>query len=185
MWTPIAWLLITLAALWPPQPTHPGSERVDLLERHPWVDSVLTTMTLDEKIGQLFMMPVYSNKGQEQLNTTLAEIRDYHIGGIIFMQGGPVRQIQMVNALQAVSGIPLLVGQDAEWGLGMRLDSTWSFPRQLTLGAIKDPTLVYDMGKMVADHCRRVGVQVNFAPVVDINNNIRNPVINDRSFGEN
>lgn len=150
-----------------------------------WVDSVMAELSLDEKIGQLFMMPIYSREGRSQLQRALSDIKNYHIGGIIMMQGGPGRQVNMINALQAESQIPMLVAQDAEWGLGMRLDSTWSFPRQLTLGAIKDPTLIYEMGEMIAQHCRRVGVQVNFAPVVDINNNINNPVINDRSFGEN
>lgn len=150
-----------------------------------WADSLLATLTLDEKIGQLFMTPVYSRDGVPQLSKSLAQVKSFHIGGVIMMQGGPGRQINMVNALQAASDVPLLVAQDAEWGLAMRLDSTWRYPRQLTLGAIKDPTLIYDMGQQIAAHCRRVGVQVNFAPVVDINNNINNPVINDRSFGEN
>lgn len=150
-----------------------------------WVDSLLMEMTLEQKIGQLFMVPVYSREGHAQLQQAMQQLEDFHIGGIIMMQGGPGRQINMVNALQAESDVPLLVAQDAEWGLGMRLDSTWRFPRQLTLGAIKDPTLIYELGEQVARHCRRVGVQVNFAPVVDINNNINNPVINDRSFGEN
>lgn len=158
---------------------------IDWQRSTPWVDSVMNTLTLDEKIGQLFMVPVYAREGQQALEEALAQIKEYHIGGIIFMQGGPVRQIHMVNKLQAASPVPLLVAQDAEWGLGMRLDSTWSFPRQLTLGALRDPTLVYDMGAMIAAHCRRVGVHLNFAPVVDINNNRENPVINDRSFGEN
>lgn len=152
---------------------------------NPWVDSLLANMSLEEKIGQLFMVPVYSREGRSAQRKALRDIEEYHIGGVIMMQGGPGRQINILNTLQANSPVPLLVAQDAEWGLGMRLDSTWTFPRQLTLGAIKDPTLIYDMGERIAKHCRRVGVQVNFAPVVDINNNINNPVINDRSFGEN
>jgi beta-N-acetylhexosaminidase len=131
------------------------------------------------------MVPAYSNKGPEHEAELLRMVRQYHIGGVIAMQGGPVRQVRLLNTLQAASGIPLLVSQDAEWGLAMRLDSTWSFPRQLTLGAIKDPQLIYRMGALIAAHCKRVGVHLNFAPVADINNNVRNPVINDRSFGEN
>ncbi len=150
-----------------------------------WADSLLRQMTPDEKIGQLFMVPVYSNKDAKYRSELLKTIRKYHIGGIIFMQGGPARQIRLYNALQSASKIPLLVSQDAEWGLGMRLDSTHSFPRQLTLGAIRDHRLIYDFGTEVARQCRAVGVHLNFAPVVDVNNNIRNPVINDRSFGEN
>ncbi len=150
-----------------------------------WSDSLMRQMTLDEKIGQLFMLPVYSNKDAKYRSELQKTIREYHIGGIIFMQGGPVRQIRLYNALQSVSKIPLLVSQDAEWGLGMRLDSTHSFPRQLTLGAIRDHRLIYDFATEIARQCRAVGVHLNFAPVVDVNNNINNPVINDRSFGEN
>lgn len=158
---------------------------VDLTLGNAWTDSILSGMTLDEKIGQLFMIPAYSNKGLKHKKEIQGLIEKYHIGGIIFMQGGPVRQANMVNHFQSVSKYPLLMAQDAEWGLGMRLDSTHSFPRQLTLGAVKDPRLIFDFGAEVARQCKMVGIHINFAPVVDINNNINNPVINDRSFGEN
>lgn len=151
----------------------------------PWVDSVLGTLTLDEKIGQLFMIPAYSNKGAEHEAAISKMISDYHVGGIIFMQGGPVRQVQLVNRFQSESKVPLLIAQDAEWGLGMRLDSTVSFPRQMMWGALSDHQLVYELGMEIGRQCARVGVNMNLAPVVDINNNPRNPVINDRSFSEN
>ena len=160
-------------------------DAVDLTIHQRWSDSVLRQMTLDEKIGQLFMLPVYTNKPLTHRKEIEDLITEQHIGGIIFMQGGPVRQINWGNYLQSKSKVPLLVAQDAEWGLGMRLDSTWSFPRQLLMGAIKDPALIEKFGREVGYQCKRVGVQVNFAPVVDINNNPDNPVINDRSFGEN
>jgi beta-glucosidase-like glycosyl hydrolase/CubicO group peptidase (beta-lactamase class C family) len=150
-----------------------------------WVDSVLASLSLEEKIGQLFMVPAYSNKGIAHEASVIRQISDYHIGGVIFMQGGPVRQVQLVNAYQAVSKVPLLIAQDAEWGLGMRLDSTVSFPRQMMWGALSDHQLVYELGKEIGRQCARVGVSMNLAPVVDINNNPHNPVINDRSFGEN
>ncbi|MFB6305941.1 MAG: glycoside hydrolase family 3 N-terminal domain-containing protein, partial [Flavobacteriales bacterium] len=112
-------------------------------------------------------------------------IEKYHIGGLIFFQGGPRRQIQLVNQYQNLSKTPLLISQDAEWGLSMRLDSTMSFPKQMTLGAIQNDSLIREMGKAIAKQCKRVGVHVNLAPVVDVNNNRNNPVINYRSFGEN
>ena len=150
-----------------------------------WVDSVFNSMTPDQRIGQLYMMPAYSNKGKDHMEEVADMIRKQHIGGIIFMQGGPVRQINMVNYFQSITKVPLLISQDAEWGPQMRLDSTTALPRQLTLGAIQDPDLVYEMGAEVARQLKRIGVNMNFAPVVDVNVNPKNPVINDRSFGEN
>ncbi len=150
-----------------------------------WIDSVFASLSLEQKIGQLFMVAAYSNKGSAHKRSIEALIRDHHIGGLIFFQGGPVRQARLTNYYQSKARVPLLIAQDAEWGLGMRLDSTMSFPRQLTLGAIRDNALIYEMGKEIARQCRRLGVHVNLAPVVDINNNPNNPVINDRSFGEN
>lgn len=150
-----------------------------------WADSVLATMTLDEKIGQLFMVPSYSNKHANGYVKSVSKlIDDYHIGGVIFFQGGPVRQAQMTNHYQAKSKIPLMVAQDAEWGLGMRLDSTIDYPHQAMLGAIQDESRIYDMGQEIARQCKRLGVHINFAPVIDVNNNANNPVIGVRSFGE-
>lgn len=150
-----------------------------------WADSTLKSMTLDEKIAQLIMLPVYSNKNWEYNTKTVALVEKYQLGGVIFMQGGPVRQINLVNKLQEVSKIPLLVGMDAEWSLSMRLDSVTLYPRQMLVGAIPNNQLVYDMGAEFARQLKRVGVNVNFAPVIDVNCNPNNPVINDRSFGEN
>ncbi len=149
-----------------------------------WVDSVYESMTMEEKIGQLFMVAAYSNKGEEHIDNLSLLIEKYNIGGLIFFQGGPGREIAMTNRLQAKSKIPLWIGMDAEWGLGMRLDSTMNFPKQMTLGAIQNDSLIYLMGAEVARQAKLVGVHVNFAPVVDINNNIKNPVIGFRSFGE-
>ncbi len=150
-----------------------------------WVDSVMATLSQDEKIGQLFMIPVYSNKDLTYQKSIAQDIRKYAVGGVIFMQGGPVRQALLTNELQKVARLPLLVAMDAEWGLGMRLkDSAISFPRQMVLGALPNDSLVFEMGLHVARHCKRLGVHINFAPVVDINNNPANPVIGMRSFGE-
>jgi len=150
----------------------------------PWADSLLATLSVEEKIGQLFMVAAYSNRDATHEKELLELVERYKIGGLIFFQGGPVRQAKMCNRLQAAAEIPLLIGIDGEWGLGMRLDSTISFPRQMTLGAIQNDSLIYAMGKEIARQSRRIGIHVNFAPVVDVNNNPNNPVINNRSFGE-
>ncbi|MCH7401325.1 glycoside hydrolase family 3 N-terminal domain-containing protein [Belliella kenyensis] len=149
-----------------------------------WVDARFQSMTLDEKIAQLIMIPAYSNKDQVHVDSISRLVEKYQVGGIIFFQGGPVRQAIMTNKLQEKAKIPLMISIDGEWGLGMRLDSTMSFPYQMSLGGIADESLIYQMGKEIALQCRRVGVHVNFAPVVDINNNVNNPVIGYRSFGE-
>lgn len=149
-----------------------------------WVDAKFNSMSLDEKIGQLFMVAAYSNKGADHEKALEKLIKEQYIGGLIFFKGGPHRQAAMTNRLQAMSKTPLMLGMDAEWGLAMRLDSTVHFPYQMTLGAIRNDTIVYEMGKEIGRHLRRLDVHVNFAPVVDVNNNPDNPVINYRSFGE-
>ncbi len=153
-------------------------------EKH-WVDSVYNSLTPRERIGQLFMVAAYSNKDEAHVRSVEKLIEEYKIGGLIFFQGGPGRQIKILNRLQRAANVPLLIGFDGEWGLGMRLDSTYSYPRQMTLGAIQDDKLIYQMGEQIAEQCTRVGIHVNFAPVVDINVNPKNPVIGMRSFGEN
>lgn len=152
---------------------------------HPWVDSVLRTLTPDEKIAQLIVVAAFSNRDGEHEQQILKLIREQKIGGLIFFQGGPVRESRLINTYQAASKVPLLMAMDAEWGLGMRLDSTISYPYQMTLGAIQNDSLIYEMGVEVARQLKRAGLHINFAPVVDVNNNAENPVINFRSFGEN
>lgn len=150
-----------------------------------WVDSVFHSMTHRERLGQLFMIAAYSNKDERHYAEVQNLIEKYNVGGIIFFQGGPVRQARLTNRYQDAAKVPLLIAMDAEWGLGMRLDSTISFPKQMTLGAIQDNDLIYQMGQEIGEHCNRLGVHVDFAPVVDINVNMHNPVIGTRSFGEN
>ena len=149
-----------------------------------WVDSVMSTLSPDERIAQLFMARAHSNKDEAHIQALEKMVREQKIGGLVFFQGGPVRQVRMINRLQNVAEVPLLVAMDAEWGVGMRLDSAISYPYQMTLGAIQNSQLLYQMGKQVAGQLQRVGAHVNFAPVVDVNNNPDNPVINARSFGE-
>ncbi|MEO6902973.1 MAG: glycoside hydrolase family 3 N-terminal domain-containing protein [Bacteroidia bacterium] len=150
-----------------------------------WADSVFKTLSVDERIAQLFMVAAYSNKDKNHTKEIKKLVDDYKIGGLIFFQGGPVRQAILANYYQSSAKVPLLMAMDAEWGLAMRLDSTTKFPRQMTLGAIQNDSLIYDMGKEIARQCKRLGMQINFAPDVDINNNPLNPVIGTRSFGEN
>ncbi len=149
-----------------------------------WVDSVYNGLTPDERIGQLFMVAAYSDANAAQVGGVEALIGKYHVGGLIFFQGSPARQAHLTNHYQSLARVPLMIGMDAEWGLGMRLDSTINFPRQMTLGAIQNNESIYRMGTEVARQCARLGVHLNFAPVVDINSNPTNPVIGARSFGE-
>jgi len=143
------------------------------------------SMSNEEKIGQLFMVATYSNLGEAHKKEIDELVTKYHVGGLIFFQGGPVRQVNLTNHYQSLAKIPLWVGMDLEWGLGMRLDSTISFPRQMTLGAIQNSELIYEMGHEIAREMKLIGVHMNYAPVVDINSNPLNPVIGFRSFGEN
>ncbi len=159
-------------------------EKKDSVAQTRWVDSVYQSLSLPEKIGQLFMVDVFSSDPPEKINKVRKLIEEYKIGGLIFSKGGPVRQANLNNEFQAMSKVPLLIGMDAEWGLGMRLDSTYSFPWNMTLGAINDLSLVEKTGRHIGEHCKRLGVHINFAPVVDINTNPNNPIIGNRSFGE-
>ena len=149
-----------------------------------WVDSIMMKISLEQKIGQLFMIQAYSNKNGEHTKELLGLINKFQVGGIIFMQGGPLAQAKLCNKLQEASNIPLLISIDAENGLGFRLDSTISYPVQMALGAITNDSLIYRMGYEIGEQCRLVGVHMNMAPVSDININPANPVINYRSFGE-
>ena len=149
-----------------------------------WVDSIYNSMSLQEKIGQLFMVDVFSQDPKSKIDKVEALIRDYHLGGVIFSKGGPYRQARLNNKFQEAAKVPLLVGMDAEWGLAMRLDSTYAFPWNMTLGAIQNDSLVEAAGRRIGEHSKRLGVHINFAPVVDINTNPKNPIIGNRSFGE-
>lgn len=150
-----------------------------------WVDSVYNKLNRRQRIAQLFFIRAHTNRGQAYEDSVGKVIKDEHVGGVVFFQGGPVRQANLTNIYQKISRVPLLVAQDGEWGLGMRLDSTVSYPYQMTLGAIQDNNLIYKMGQMVAYDFKRLGVNINFGPVFDVNNNPNNPVINYRSFGDN
>jgi beta-N-acetylhexosaminidase len=162
-----------------PEPPAPPVVRLS------WADSVLAKLSVDQKIGQL-LMPRANFKAEYNPTQLKEWISQYHIGGLVFFAGHPKQQAALVNELQAASPVPLLIGMDLEWGLAMRLDSTTRFPYQMTLGAMPDNLeLIEEMGHEVGRQCRRLGVHINYAPCVDVNNNPNNPVINFRSFGEN
>jgi beta-N-acetylhexosaminidase len=152
---------------------------------HPWVDSVLKTLTLEQRIAQCIWIAGYSNRDVSHEVEVSDIIKKFRIGGIVFFQGTAEKQAELINYYQKISNVPLIFSMDAEWGPGMRLQGVEKFPYQMTLGAIENDSLIYRMGRSVAAQLKRIGVHINLAPVVDINNNPLNPVINFRSFGDN
>jgi beta-N-acetylhexosaminidase len=150
-----------------------------------WVDSVYKKLSRKERVAQLFFVRAHTNLGKAYQDSVGNVIKEEQVGGLVFFQGGPVRQLNLINQYQKLAKVPLLIAMDGEWGVGMRLDSTISYPYQMTLGAIQDNTLIYKMGQFVAYDFKRLGMQINFAPDMDVNNNPNNPVINYRSFGDN
>ena len=150
-----------------------------------WVDSIYNQLSFEEKVGQLFMVAAYSNKDASHIAEIEKLVSEYKVGGLIFFQGGPNRQAKLTNRYQAKAKVPLFIGIDAEWGLSMRLDSTYRYPFNMTLGAIQDLKLIEKVGENMAKESKRMGVHFNFAPVLDINTNPKNPIIGFRSFGEN
>jgi beta-glucosidase-like glycosyl hydrolase/CubicO group peptidase (beta-lactamase class C family) len=157
----------------------------DSLAQVQWVDSIMSKMSVEEKIGQLFMVAAYSNKGEAHKAFITELIEQYHIGSLIFFQDNPLKQAELTNFYQSKSKYPLLIGIDGEWGLNMRLKDTYRYPWNMTLGAIRNNNLIEEFGKSVGKHCNRLGIHMNFAPVVDVNTNPDNPIIGNRSFGEN
>ena len=147
-----------------------------------WADSVLQTLTTEEKIGQLIF--VRANKENQFIPEIPDLIKKYNIGGVVFFKSSPVRVANTINLYQSLARTPVMVALDAERGLAMRFDSTSAFPFMMTLGACSDDSLVYEVASAIGKECRRLGIHLNFAPVLDINNNPRNPVINSRSLGE-
>ncbi|MGH9638368.1 MAG: glycoside hydrolase family 3 N-terminal domain-containing protein, partial [Candidatus Angelobacter sp.] len=158
------------------------------LSARQWVDSVFNTLSDSMKIAQLLTVRLSSIDpgGTIHFNNEQVEkdINRFNVGGIVLFQGGPKTQAAFINHFQKIARTPLLISIDAENGLGMRMDSVNALPRQMMLGAVQDPQLIYQYGKLVGEQCKRMGIQINYAPVVDVNNNPDNPVINDRSFGE-
>jgi beta-N-acetylhexosaminidase len=156
----------------------------EMAKEQNWVDSVFNTLTEEERIGQLLMLRAHSNKGLAYENEVAGQITRTKAGGLCFFQGTTDRQAEVTNRYQNLSRIPLMISMDAEYGLGMRLSNAITYPRQMTLGAIRDEQLIYEYGREMARQCRRLGVHISFSPCADVNNNPANPVINDRSFGD-
>ncbi len=175
-WIVLMFLMCSYTYAQMPDKNHPKEKT--------WVDSIYSGFTFEEKIGQLLMVAAYSNRDTTHTKYIERLIKDYKIGGLIFFQGGPVRQAKLTNTYQSISKVPLFIGIDAEWGLSMRLDSTYRYPWNMTLGAIKELSLIERLGEQMGKENKRLGVHFNFAPVLDINTNPKNPIIGNRSFGE-
>ncbi|TDQ09698.1 glycoside hydrolase family 3 protein [Pedobacter metabolipauper] len=156
-----------------------------LSEQNEWVDSVFNKLSKKQKIAQMFFVRAHTNLGKAYEDSVGTVIKKEQVGGLVFFQGGPGRQTILTNKYQSLAKVPLLITSDGEWGLGMRLDSTISYPYQMTLGAVQNKELIHKMGLEVAKDYKRIGMHMNLAPVADINNNPKNPVINYRSFGDN
>lgn len=152
-------------------------------EEDRWVDSVYNSLTLEQRVGQLINARAnYPNKMCPQDLFELVE--NYNIGGITFFRTDALPLLQQTNALQSLAQTPMMVSIDGEWGLGMRLNDAISYPYQMTLGAVQNVQLIGEMGRQIAEQCRRLGINVDFAPDIDVNNEPHNPVIGMRSFGE-
>lgn len=149
-----------------------------------WVDSVYKSLSKDQRIAQLIIVRAHSNLGADHVAKVANDLKKYNVGSLCFFQGGPIRQANLTNYYQQLAKTPIMITIDGEYGLGMRLDSITRYPYQMTIGALKDTATVYQMGLAVGRQMKRLGVHVNYAPDVDINNNPNNPVIGFRSFGE-
>ena len=149
-----------------------------------WVTEQLEKMTLDEKIAQLMIITAFPNQNEAGKSKVIDQIKAFHPGGILIMQGSPVKTAELINQFQEASKTPLLIAIDGEWGPGMRIDSTIKYPYAQAIGAIQDTTYIYEMGRDFGKQLKQLGIHMNFAPVADVNTNPDNPVINFRSYGE-
>jgi len=161
------------------------AQTINWKKQNEWVDSVYATLNTDQKIAQLMIIAAFNNKDKAHIQDIECHVRELGVGGLIFFKGSPYRQAVLTNQYQKLSKIPLFISIDGEWGLNMRLDSTPVFPRQMVFGGANRTDLTKQFGVIVGKHCKRMGINFNFAPDVDVNNNMNNPVINDRSYGEN
>ena len=155
----------------------------DLKKANEWVDKTYNSLSQDEKLGQLFIIALYTNRGENYINNVRNIVTNEKIGGLILMQDDAAREINLVNEFQKTSKVPLMIGMDAEWGLFQRIATAHKFPWAMTLGAIQDKNLIKEMAAKIAEDCKRMGINWDFAPVVDVNTNPENPIIGNRSFG--
>lgn len=163
------------------QPKNASKE--DVKKAQQWVDKTYKNLSQDEKLGQLFIVALYTNKGEDYISQVRNIVTNDKIGGLILMQDDAAREISLVNEFQQKSKVPLMIGMDAEWGLFQRIATAHKFPWAMTLGAIQDKNLIYQMSAKIAEDCHRMGINWDFAPVVDVNTNPNNPIIGNRSFG--
>ena len=150
-----------------------------------WVDSVFDSMSEDERIAQLFMVAADPTTDTRNMQRLMSFVQEMKVGGVLFHKGEPETQAQVTNKIQKASRVPLFIALDGEWGLSMRLSGTTRFPKNMMLGAIEDNRLLEEYGREVGRQCHEMGIQINFAPDMDVNVNMDNPVIGIRSFGEN
>lgn len=157
--------------------------KADLRKAQDWVNQTYNSLSQEEKLGQLFIVALYTNKGDDHINQVRNIVHRDKIGGLILMQDDAATEINLVNEFQQKSKVPLMIGMDAEWGLYQRIAKAHKFPWAMTLGAIQDKELIYEMAAKIAEDCKRMGINWDFAPVVDVNTNPNNPIIGNRSFG--
>ncbi|WP_095071272.1 glycoside hydrolase family 3 protein [Chryseobacterium taklimakanense] len=148
-----------------------------------WVSKTYSSLSQDEKLGQLFIVALYVNRGEEEINKVRNLVVNEKLGGLILMQDDAARHIALLNEFQSKSKVPMMIGMDAEWGLYQRIAAAKKFPWAMTLGAIQDKSLITEMSAKIAEDAKRMGVNWDFAPVVDVNTNPNNPIIGNRSFG--
>ncbi|WP_226063346.1 glycoside hydrolase family 3 protein [Kaistella polysaccharea] len=176
-------LTIFLRILAPAQYQPKNITDSELKKANSWVEAEYNSLTQDEKLGQLFIVALYTNKGEDHIEGVRNLVQKEKIGGLILMQDDAAREINLVNEFQKKSKIPLMIGMDAEWGLYQRIPTAHKFPWAMTLGAIQDKNLITEMAAKIAEDCKRMGINWDFAPVVDVNTNPNNPIIGNRSFG--
>ena len=155
----------------------------DLKKADQWVNKTYNSLSQDQKLGQLFIVALYTNKGEDHISNVRRIVEQEQIGGLILMQDDAAREITLVNEFQSKSKVPLMIGMDAEWGLFQRIAAAHKFPWAMTLGAIQDKNLITKMAAKIAEDSKRMGINWDFAPVVDVNTNPDNPIIGNRSFG--
>ena len=180
----IAFILILLFSLKINAQYQPKNlSQTDLKKANEWVNITYQNLSQDEKLGQLFIVALYTNKGEDYISNVRNIVNNEKIGGLILMQDDAAREINLVNEFQSKSKVPLMIGMDAEWGIFQRIATAHKFPWAMTLGAIQDKNLIAEMAAKIAEDCKRMGINWDFAPVVDVNTNPNNPIIGNRSFG--
>ncbi len=176
-------IIIFISQLYSAQYQPKNISNSDIKKANDWVDKTYNSLSQDEKLGQLFIVALYTNKGEEFINQIRNIVKNDKIGGLILMQDDAAREINLVNEFQSQSKVPLMIGMDAEWGVFQRIAKAHKYPWAITLGAIQDKNLITEMSAKIAEDCKRMGVSWDFAPVVDVNTNPNNPIIGNRSFG--